>query len=385
MSKYLDDELIYNLREVINKTNIFIADSVEKEKFNLICAVMDRFDNSVVFLNNSQSLPLSENDIILFFHHCCIIRDGINTVSKILKITNINTNIFQKYCLDAPFNMSKSEYKGDEKFFEYLRSLFFAHPFITDRSIPKAIKGEIQYSPYILNDGFRLFPELKDSIGVTVYSNKRDMFHICIKYDDIKNYIRQKYMEINNIISSFQQIIDNKVKEWSKRKVNRNQSTSEILLDIIDIYKERYLDEYDIKKLYDYLTYDISNKENKILVDKYRNVINSTIPSICDCVDQMDYDTLYELISPILYPRIKKVYPMLHYQLEKIYCYLDGDNDKNSFSVKWGLKQAEEFSNNFAKKWVKINVNKMDFTEIKLLTTIACYFESKEEVLHNYD
>ena len=45
MNDLLDGKLVYDLRDVINKTNIFVADVNEKEKFNLICAVMDRFDH----------------------------------------------------------------------------------------------------------------------------------------------------------------------------------------------------------------------------------------------------------------------------------------------------------------------------------------------------
>lgn len=235
MNDLLDGKLVYDLRDVINKTNIFVADVNEKEKFNLICAVMDRFDNSVMYLNSHQTIPTSEDDIIMLFHHFCIIRDGIKVVSNILNIENQSTNIFQSYCEKEPFLILTSDYKGDDKFFDYLRSLFFAHPFITDRSIPNPIKGEVQYSPYILNNRGGIFPDLKNSVGVMVYSNKRDMFHICIKFDDLKEYIRLKFEKINDIINAFQDIINNKEKEWSNRKVNRNQDSDAILLDVIDI------------------------------------------------------------------------------------------------------------------------------------------------------
>lgn len=377
MNKFLDGNLVYDLREVIIKTNIFVQDPLEKEKFELICTVMDQFDNSIEYLNHITSVPHSSNDIILFLHHCCIIKDGINQVCNVLNISIKNTNILEKYTLSNPINLPPGEYKGDDKFFEYLRSLFFAHPFITDRSIPNPIKGEIQYSPYILTDMRGIFSDSKDSIGIMIYSNKRDMFHICIEYEDIKKYISQKFLLIKDIISEFQQIIDNKAKEWSNRKVNRKQSNAEILLDIISIFKERYLDYYEIKELYDYLTCNISNPENIKIVNKYRNIINNSISSICDCIDKMDYDNLYKIISPILNPKIKEKYPMMNYQLEKIYCYL---NDDGYGDISWGLKQAEAFSKEFAKKWVKINANEMGFIEIKLLTTIACYYEAKCEV-----
>lgn len=377
MNDLLDGKLVYDLRDVINKTNIFVADVNEKEKFNLICAVMDRFDNSVMYLNSHQTIPTSEDDIIMLFHHFCIIRDGIKVVSNILNIENQSTNIFQSYCEKEPFLMPTSDYKGDDKFFDYLRSLFFAHPFITDRSIPNPIKGEVQYSPYILNNRGGIFPDLKNSVGVMVYSNKRDMFNICIKFDDLKEYIRLKFEKINDIINAFQDIINNKEKEWSNRKVNRNQDSDAILLDVIDILNERYLEDSDIKELYDYLTCNISDETNTKIVNEYRELIVNSISAICDCIDNMDYDELYQITSPLLTPHIKEVYPMMHYQLEKIYCYLNNDGYGDIY---WGLTQADLFSKEFAKDWVNINTVGMSFTEIKLLVTIACYFQAQKEV-----
>ena len=68
---------------------------------------------------------------------------------------------------------------------------------------------------------------------------------------------------------------------------------------------------------------------------------------------------------------------MMHYQLEKIYCYL---NEEGYGDIYWGLKQADLFSKEFAKDFVNINSGDMNFTEIKLLVTIACYYQAQKEV-----
>ena len=376
MNELLDRSLVQNLRDVINKTNIFFQDSIEKEKFNLICAVMDRFDYSVSYINNHLNLPINEEEIILFLHHCCIIKDGIKETCSILNINNHDTNIFKEMCVSNPINLLPEEYKGDEKFFEYLRSLFFAHPFITNRSIPKLIKGEMQYSPYILNNKLGVLRNSKDSIGVRVYSNKRDAFNLYIKFADLQEYILKKYLVINNIIKAFQDIIDQKEANWKKRKVKRNQAEDKILLDIIDILKERYLESNIIQELYDYLTCEISLKENLELVNRYREKIKETIPEIANYVDEMEYEKMYETIVPIINARPERAHPSMHYQLEKIFCYL---NEECYGDIDWGLKMAEAFSKEFAKNWVIIEPYNMDFKEIKLLTTIACYYESKKE------
>ncbi len=372
----LDSALIYQLREVINKTNIFVQDTVEKEKFNLICAVMDRFDDSIKYLKQYQNVPQNENDIIIYLYHCCIIKDGINEVCKMLKIGVKQTKILLKYTISSPINQPKEEYKGDDKFFEYLRSLFFAHPFLTDRSIPNPIKNEIQYSPYTLNSTFSLLDDMKNAIGVKVYSNKRNPFCIIINFDDLKEYIAIKYLLIQDIILSFQSIIDNKTLEWQRRKVNRNQSEELILNDIINICYERYIDSNDIETILKYITCKITNEKNKKIVEQYRQELKEIIPIICDCVDDMDYERLINIIYEKIDPPLDEKYPMMNYQLEKIYAYLNYDGYGDTY---WGLKMAELFSKEFANKWVAIDPYNMNYDEIKLLVTIACYYESKKD------
>ena len=82
MSEFLNSQLVYDLRDVINKTDIFVKDPNEKDKFNLICAIMDRFDSSVEFLNSHQNFPKNENDLINLLIYMSIIKDGIRVRNK---------------------------------------------------------------------------------------------------------------------------------------------------------------------------------------------------------------------------------------------------------------------------------------------------------------
>lgn len=109
MTELLDSQLVYDLRDVINKTDIFVKDPIEKEKFDLICAIMDRFDLSVDFLNKHQSFPKDENEFINFLVHVSIIRDGINAVFKELGLEIKSDNkIFEEYYkMDLP-NINKT-------------------------------------------------------------------------------------------------------------------------------------------------------------------------------------------------------------------------------------------------------------------------------------
>ena len=44
MNEFLNSKLVQDLRDVINKTDIFIKDPIEKEKFNLMVASRDLTD-----------------------------------------------------------------------------------------------------------------------------------------------------------------------------------------------------------------------------------------------------------------------------------------------------------------------------------------------------
>ena len=260
MKLLLDNDLNNKLREVVNSDDLFWRDPKQKENWNLICAVMDRLDSSINYINNHSSYSNNENDIILFFVHCSIIKDAIYQVAKSLKIDCSNKeNIFFKYIKDYEIFQSVEEYEiygsnkksADDQFYEYLRSLVFAHPAETSRSIPNKIQGEIQYSPYLLGSTLQFHCDYKNPIGVQIYSNKRDISHICLDFDDLKKYIKNKHDKLKIIIEKCNSIVEEFKMEKKKHKINRNQDDVSILKEIVNILDERYLDHYDIDRMID--------------------------------------------------------------------------------------------------------------------------------------
>lgn len=378
MSELLSKQLCDNLRYTINETDIFIRDEEEKKKFSLICAVMDRFDTAIKYINNHLGKPQTEDEFILFMNYACIIKDGVNYMSKVLNISKKNDlKIFEKVYRNYPIELPKEKYYSDDKFFEYFRSLVFAHPFITNRSIPNAKEGETQYSPFIVLDNTAVLRGINNPIGPMVYTNISDnMFSIIISFDDLKEYIKNKYSIIEQITQKFKNIIVSKQEKWKKHKVNRNQETIGILKECKEILNERCMNFDDIEILIKDLECEVSLEENKMSVLKYREEIFKSIPKICDCLDNYENDAIYDCIRHFFSYKIK-AHQMLSYQLEKIFCYLDYEH---GYDIKWGLKQAELFSREFAKKWVKIKPYNMNFDEIKMLTRVACFLESQEQL-----
>ena len=378
MNDLLNQQLCDELRDVINQTDIFIKDEKESKRFLFICALMDRFDTAVKYINEHQKKPDSEEKLIIFMVYSCIIKDGIDYIKNSLKIgKSEDRKIFEDIYKKEPINISDNVQFDDDKFFSYFRSLIFAHPLYTSRSIPMSEENEIQYSPYIIENSLyiRIIPGL---IGVKIYSNKREIIEpLLISFESLKEYIKGKYEELDDVITKFKQIIDDKKIEWKKHKVNRNQEDLDVLKDCINILEERYMDTDEVEKLITYLTCENSLEENIENVNKYRNEIKRIIPSICDTIDLHDIEELYSIISFILFVR-PKTDNKIHYQLEKVYCYLNYEND-NRDDIEWGLKQAELFAQGFSKKWVVIKPKEMDFDEIKMLIRVACYLEYMEQ------
>ena len=211
MGYLLNQQLCDELRDVINETDIFLKDKKESEKFLFICALMDRFDTVVKYINEHQKRPDSEEELIIFMVYSCIIKDGIDYIKKSLKIgKSEDRKIFEYIYKKEPINIPDNVKFDDDKFFSYFRSLIFAHPLYTSRSIPMSEENEIQYSPYIVMEPLYTTTFI-DPIGTAIYSNKREIMEpLLISFESLKEYIKDKYEELNDVLTKLKEIIDDK-------------------------------------------------------------------------------------------------------------------------------------------------------------------------------
>lgn len=150
-----------------------------------------------------------------------------------------------------------------------------------------------------------------------------------------------------------------------------------VLKDIKSILIERYINPYDIDTLISVLEYNYTNPENAINVQRVQEDIVSKVSEMCDCVDNLDEMGLENIVDVFLYARPGKEWREAHYQISKILDYLR--HDINERCQHFGLDMADVFSKNFANKWFAIDVNKMNYEEIKLLVRMACYLETQEQ------
>lgn len=375
------ENLCNKLREVVNSTNIFYEDEVEKKNYNYICAMMDRVDDSMGHLLACTDLPETSDELLLILIHACIVVDAIKRLFEKLGLNyNLVEHGLPRYlgsiCKAPPFEFSDEHIPSDDDIFKYIRSISFAHPLDTSWGrLMNRIK-DCHCSPFVVvHKGFCK----EGCVGVHVYSgNTSASFTINIPYADLMAYVFERYELIQYLADELERRIRNKEDMWRRRTVKRELGDPVLVLDdILSIMTERYQSTYDVAMLKSLLTYPYTNRNNDKAVAKVQQVALSIISDICDAIDEMDGEKLYDALDKVLYVRPKKMHQMTYYQLEKIFSYL---NDRASPSDKrWGLMQADEFAKEFAKNWVEIDVRTMECEEIKLLTIVACFLEVQKQ------
>jgi len=376
---FLNPDVYREFRNAFNETPLFMYNEEYKTCFNLFCAVTDRLESCIEYLNGHAETPKTEEDFLSFVMFSCMVLDAVKHVLKQLDIEKIDKiDYFQNICLSKPLNIEKHKCPTDDKFFEYLRSIMFAHPFETNR--PKFfMKHEIQYSPWVIaNSPATKFRGIKDGVGVRIYSNKFDEIKdLIFSFDVLKKYIKSQYLLLDLATEKVKEIVSLKEIEWKKHKINRSLDYLDILKEIKDILKLRHEEYYDVETVIRYMGCKNTLKENLTSVERFKQGIIEIIPDLCDAIDSLNYEMATEKLDYILHQRPWKMHSMANYQLGKIYCDL---NETQIVSKReWALEQVELFSKEFAKKWVTIIPQEMSFDEIKLLVTVSCYLEKIEQ------
>ena len=379
MEVFLNPDVYREFRNAFNETPLFMYNEEYKTCFNLFCAVTDRLESCIEYLNGHAETPKTEEDFLSFVMFSCMVLDAVKHVLKQLEIEKIDKiDYFQNICLSKPLNIEKHKCPTDDKFFEYLRSIMFAHPFETNR--PKFfMKHEIQYSPWVIaNNPATKFRGIKDGVGVRIYSNKFDEIKdLIFSFDVLKKYIKSQYLLLDLATEKVKEIVSLKEIEWKKHKINRSLDYLDILKEIKDILKLRHEEYYDVETVIRYMGCKNTLKENLTSVERFKQGIIEIIPDLCDAIDSLNYEMATEKLDYILHQRPWKMHSMANYQLGKIYCDL---NETQIVSKReWALEQVELFSKEFAKKWVTIIPQEMSFDEIKLLVTVSCYLEKIEQ------
>ncbi|MEI3536508.1 MAG: hypothetical protein V8R16_07200 [Bacilli bacterium] len=386
-SIFLDKKYIYEFMDLINDNNMFLHKPELISLYNLICTFKDRVVTVVDYLNSHDNKPETEEDFINYFVYASMLYDGFNKMHENL-MHQVPKYKEKKYYFKDVKHYNKSYFTDktcptDDKFFEYLRAMIFAHPYdVSYRGRSFLEKNEKNYCPFVVVNNNLIFNGINDAVGIRIYTNldQKSIVDLTFSFNSLKGYLKSIYETFPEFIRWANDLINNQNEEWKQIKVNRNQNNISILNNIKEILESRFIDTYTLDDVLSYLTCKTTIASNNVNVNIFRDKIKEKIPELCDCIDRLDYVGMEETLS-LIYERPNKMHQMAYYQLEKIYSYLDTRSeviDKASNEY-WGLKQAYDFSKEFAKKWVKIDIKTMQYDEIKLLVAVACYLESQEQ------
>lgn len=386
---FLSETIYCELREAINSTSIFDQDKSYLAQFNLCCAVIDRLETCVRRLNQYGEYPKSEEDLLIFMMFACMAVDAVKKILEGMKVDikseNFSTpNEENCYFADvykrSPIYNPEKAVPNDDKFFEYLRSLMFAHPFETSRA--KFLrKDEKQYSPWVIaSRPLRAFSRCSDSVGVRIYTNQTDeIIDLLVPFALLKEYIKSRYERLKMATKWVYKQIAIVQKKWKEDKVSRDNGAVDTMIEIDRILSARHFDSYPCREAISLLKCAVTIDKNRKPVEIFRNAIIAAIPELSDAVDNLDNGRVDGILHSIFeYP--DTMYNSANYHLSKIFAIQTDEIDDNSIIKKRIVSYADAFAGHFAKRWVTINAETMTYCEIRLLVRTACYLERKKQL-----
>ena len=247
----IDEKIYQEFRKNFNATNVFECEREYVELYNLGYALLDRMEKCAGYVNAHTMPPKSEEEFILLMVYGSMVVDATKLVLQLLKVENpytqdaqITYSYFADICEENSLILSDGKIPTDDKVWEYLRSLSFAHPFKTSR--PKFLeKDEIQYSPTVTPNVNPIFLPLnaESTVDIMIYSTAfPDIKHLNIPYARIIGYISSRYHLLSLGTEKLKQIIEKKKQEWKKQKIQISATPIDTLKSADAIMKSRHED-----------------------------------------------------------------------------------------------------------------------------------------------
>lgn len=260
-----------------------------------ICAVMDRLDDTVDYLNelklNTGKYRRSAFDFYDFMNNASVVIDCIKELVEIFDVDDSEIKASKRI-----FNQYGSDNKGtDERYFEYLRSLCSVHPIETSRH-RRYQDNEFECSPYVMwNDG-RIWINDDCDLHAVVYTSKDDQYSKRIKIYilQIFEYLKTRVNFIENIIDAIESYHNQVILEFKSshiKSIDEFDNYTDYLENLDNEGKERFGSEYWSK--FDYiinlLKLRLSNSENNNKVKLYINALIYSVDFEYNALQNMSY------------------------------------------------------------------------------------------------
>ncbi|MGN1268334.1 MAG: hypothetical protein ACI4U0_02385 [Candidatus Aphodocola sp.] len=398
---YLNDNVIRNFRNTINDYIDFSLLKKYKNNdnaWNSICALMDRIEDIVIYLNEKELNTGKWNrcafDFFEFIEQAGVLIECIDELYKIydIKPSRTKTIFKHKEINEAYLSKLKEENKiakvGDLNYFEYIRSLSSVHPGKTDRHKEFQF-ANFEVSPYVVWNGgiYALDPRCNGEIILVTYNNETDQMLInkSIYIKEIFNFIKYKYYSINNLTKYVKKYYLNEIKtlrDTPIRKRNDLKNNLEYLNNLVNESKKRCPNITDeIQEVIDIFNQQITREENINKYNKYCNALLYSMKGIHRQLQNMDF----KCESPIDNLLFKLLVGEIHlknnakmnysYPLQKILDLKLESGDKEFALIQY--KTLLPFFN----KYIKVteeDLYQLSYEELYVLSQIAIYLHELE-------
>lgn len=281
---------------------------------------------------------------------------------------------FKNVCMGEPLSIPEEGCPTDDAFFQYFRSLVFAHPGMVTRSQGILLEGEVQYCPFIVERALKRYAyEPDDYVGVMIYSSvkERDWKTLRVRFSVLKDYLKSRYESLGLVLDKVNKKIKESTKAWKMVKVDSQLPPLDQLKFMRDEFDKRCDDwsVYETQQLIDLLECPCTLEVNQSRVKMFRQEIVDSLPALCKAFSRLDYAEYFSIVNHLTEIEVEES-RKLNYTLRKIFEYL-GNPDKRD----WATPDIDMIAKDFVCKWVKIDQRDMPDSEIKMLLTLACYYE----------
>lgn len=381
----LDPKLCDSMFSTLNDTNVFKYDEELKAKHSHVCAVLDRLRQATSWINWHQETPTGDRaptQLMIFMMFASVIKDGIEKLRKDFGLHDAIFNktkpesrqFFSDVCRGAPLNIPKDKCPTDDAFFQYFRSLVFAHPGKVEKSEGILHPGEVQHCPYIIERGLRNYAnEPDDYVGVMIYSTEkdRDWKTLRVRFSALKAYLKSRYDSLGLVLEKIEKKIKSSRKAWIKVVVDSALTPLEQLKFMRSEFNKRCEDlmKYEVGRLIELLEAPCTMIENQAVVAAYRKEIEDAVPHLVKCFTALDYSGFVSIVDHYSEHEVDDTLK-LNYPLQKIFEYLN-EEDRRDLAT----RDIDMVARDFVKKWVHIDQAVMSDQELKMLITLACYNE----------
>lgn len=380
----------------INKT---YNNNEQENAWNSICAIMDRIDDLVIYLNekklNNGKWKRCAFDFFEFIEQAAVLIECIDEAYKIYGIEPPKSNnIFkhktfnEDYIEQARKKMKKLK-TSDNDYFGYIRALSSVHPSKTNKHIEFQL-ANLEVSPFVVwkDKIHSLGSRCDGEIVMVTYSNGSEYFltNKSIFINEVFNFIKFKYYSLNYLSKSIKKYNERNIKILRDTKLKKNEefdNYSDYLDYLIEESKKRCPNlEDDIKEVKSILKCTGFINENEAKYTKYCNSLKYAMKITCRQLQNMDFkgnsicdNLLSNLLLGKIYVEKQDGCGYSYYQSKILYlkdCYPD-DNYYGRICYK---ELLPIFS-----KYVNISENDLcNYTsnDLYILSQVATYFHELE-------